>query len=129
MDLPRLVTLRNRFRLEKPSKYLGGGSFGKVYQMTAVSDSAFLGVSPIQVAAKVLSELAFTKDKAVECDQYVAQEIDILTLLAGSPGVVQLLSWTEGLFDVHLAPPCIPAPCAITSNSVFSNLGRKANRT
>jgi len=57
----------------------------------------------MQVAVKVLPKLAFTKDNAVECDGYVAQEVDILTLLADAPGVVQLLSWTEGLFDVHLA--------------------------
>ena len=106
-DFPGLATLRNRLHIGKPSKYLGGGSFGKVYQMTAASDTA-VGESPIQVAVKVLPKLAFTKDNAVECDEYVAQEINILTVLAGSPGVVQLLSWTEGLFDVHLAFPMYP---------------------
>ena len=34
--------------------------------------------------------------------------MSLLTLLAGSPGVVQLLSWSEGLFDVHLAFPMHP---------------------
>ena len=102
VDLPGLRTFRNRLRIGTPSKFLGGGSFGKVYQMTAASFSA-VGGSPMQVAVKVLPKLAFTKDNVVECDGYVAQEVDILTLLADAPGVVQLLSWTEGLFDVHLA--------------------------
>ena len=26
-------------------------------------------------------------------------------MVAGSPGIIQLLSWTEGLFDVHLSFP------------------------
>ena len=102
VDLPGLRTFRNRLRIGTPSKFLGGGSFGKVYQTTAASFSA-VGGSPMQVAVKVLPKLAFTKDNVVECDGYVAQEVDILTLLADAPGVVQLLSWTEGLFDVHLA--------------------------
>ncbi len=67
----------------------------------------FSGGSTMQVAVKVVPKLAGTKDStkntAVELDSSVAQEIHILTLLADSPGVVQFLSWTEGLFDVHLA--------------------------
>ena len=27
-------------------------------------------------------------------------------MVAGSPGIIDLLSWTEGLFDVHLVFPC-----------------------
>ena len=126
MDLLGLVaTLRGRLRILTPSKYLGGGTFGKVYEMTAVSDSAIAGQSPIQVAVKVLPKKAFTKNNAVECDAYVAQEVSLLTLLAGSLGIVQLLSWSEGLCDVHLAfptyiwrSPCSPAPYTITSNTV-----------
>ena len=76
--------------------------------MTSASDSAIGGESPKQVAVEVLAKLAFTQENVVECDQYVAQEINILTLLAGSPGVVKLLSWSEGLFDVHLAFPIYP---------------------
>ena len=76
--------------------------------MSAVPLSAVGGESPKQVAVKVVEKLTFTQEKAVECDRYVAIEIEILTLLAGSPGVVQLLSWTEGLFDVHLAFPMYP---------------------
>ena len=116
MDLPGLGTLRGRLRIKTPSKFIGGGAFGQVYEMIAVS--AIGGQSPIQVAVKVLRTHVFTKQSAVECDEYVAQEINILTVLAGSLGVVQLLSWTEGLFDVHLAFPCIPAPYTITSNAV-----------
>ena len=66
------------------------------------------GGSPVQVAVKVVPNLAFTTNDAVELDAYVAQEVSILTTLAGSPGVVQLLSWTEGLFDVHLVFPMLP---------------------
>ena len=102
LDIPRLQTLRNRLHIETPSKFLGGGTFGKVYQMTAASVSA-VGESPIQVAVKVVSKLAFSKDNSVELDSYVANEVNILTLLVDVPGVVQLLSWSEGLLDVHLA--------------------------
>ena len=67
----------------------------------------FSGGSTMQVAVKVVPKLAgtkgSTKDKGVELDSSVAQEIHILTLLAGAPGVVQFLSWTTGHFDVHLA--------------------------
>jgi serine/threonine protein kinase len=102
LDIPRLRTLRNRLHIETPSKFLGGGTFGKVYQMTAASVSA-VGESPIQVAVKVVSKLGFSKDNSVELDSYVANEVNILTLLVDVPGVVQLLSWSEGLLDVHLA--------------------------
>ena len=102
LDIPRLPTLRNRLHIGTPSKFLGGGTFGKVYQMTAASVSA-VGESPIQVAVKVVSKLAFSKDNSVELDSYVANEVNILTLLVDVPGVVQLLSWSEGLLDVHLA--------------------------
>jgi serine/threonine protein kinase len=67
----------------------------------------FSGGPTMQVAVKVVPKLAgtkgSTKNKAVELDGSVAQEIHILTLLAGAPGVVQFLSWTTGYFDVHLA--------------------------
>ena len=107
-DNERLVstvaTLRNKLRLGKASRNLGGGSCSRVYQMTA---APFSGGSTMQVAVKVVPKLAGTKDstknKAVELDSSVAQEIHILTLLAGAPGVVQFLSWTTGYFDVHLA--------------------------
>ena len=103
-DLPGLPAFRNKLRVRHVSKFLGGGSYGKVYEMTASSYSA-VGEPPMQVAVKVLPKLVFTKKNAVEFDGYVAQEINILTLLADAPGIVQLLSWTEGLFDVHLAFP------------------------
>ena len=99
-----VLTFRNKLRLGKASRVLGGGSCSRVYQMTA---APFSGGSTMQVAVKVVPKLAGTKDstknKAVELDSFVAQEIHILTLLAGAPGVVQFLSWTTGYFDVHLA--------------------------
>ena len=108
MGLPGLSDLRNRLRIGKPSKYLGGGTFGKAYRMRSVSNIPAVGGSPVQVAVKVVPKLAFTTNDAVELDAYVAQEVSILTTLFGSPGVVQLLSWTEGLFDVHLVFPMFP---------------------
>ena len=108
INLPGLATLRNRLRIGTPLKYLGGGSFGQVYQTTAVSDSDTGRQSPIQVAVKVIAKLTCNRNDAVECDETVAQEVSLLTLLAGSPGVVQLLSWSEGLFDLHLAFPMFP---------------------
>ena len=99
-----VLTFRNKLRLGKASRVLGGGSCSRVYQMTA---APFSGGSTMQVAVKVVPKLAgtkgSTKNKAVELDGSVAQEIHILTLLAGAPGVVQFLSWTTGYFDVHLA--------------------------
>ena len=63
----------------------------------------------MEVAVKVVEKLAFTKDTAVQCDSDVAQEVNILTLLADVPGVVRLLSWSEGLFDVHMAFQMYPS--------------------
>ena len=108
MGLPGLSTHRNQLRIGTASKFLGGGSFGKVYQMDASSFSAVGGV-PIEVAVKVVDKLVLGKDKAVECDAVVAQEISILTLLAEVPGIVRLLSWSEGLFDVHMAFQMYPS--------------------
>ena len=99
---PALATFQNRIRLEMPSKYLGGGTFGKVYEAKGTSLSAIGGPSAMQVAVKVLPKLTCTADATVVNDKLVANEIEILTSLAGSPGVVQLLSWSEGIFDVHL---------------------------
>jgi serine/threonine protein kinase len=56
----------------------------------------------MEVAVKVVEKLAFTKDTAVQCDSDVGQEVNFLTTLADVPGVVRLLSWSEGLFDVHM---------------------------
>ena len=50
---PGLATFKNRLRLESPSKYLGGGTFGKVYETTgtlltllsAIGDPATMQVS------------------------------------------------------------------------------------
>ena len=61
-DLPGLPAFRNRLRLRQVSKFLGGGSYGKVYQMTASSYSA-VGEPPMQVAVKVLPKLVFTKKR------------------------------------------------------------------
>ena len=108
IGLPGLSTHRNQLRIGTASKFLGGGSFGKVYQMNASSFSAGGGV-PIEVAVKVVDKLVFGKDNAVECDAVVAQEISILTLLAEVPGIVRLLSWSEGLFDVHMAFQMYPS--------------------
>ena len=68
------------------------------FPLSAVGDEV-----PMQVARKVLSKLILVTKEDVACDDTVAREIRILTELADTPGVVELLSWTEGLFDVHLA--------------------------
>ena len=100
--------LRDMLRIQYPCRFLGGGSFGKVYQMSAVPWSAAGEVAPRSVAVKVLSKMKDTgKDEAgLATHDSVRREIDVLTKLAGSPGIVELLSWTEGLFDVHLVFPC-----------------------
>ena len=99
--------LRDVLKIQSPCRFLGGGSFGKVYQMSAVPWSAAGEVAPRSVAVKVLSSMKNTgKDEAglVGLDS-VRREIDVLTQLAGSPGIVELLSWTEDLFHVHLVFP------------------------
>ena len=42
---------------------------------------------------------------AVEIDEDVLREVDILTKIAGRNGTVELLSWSESLFQVHLVFP------------------------
>ena len=71
--------------------------------MSAFPLSAVADEVPMQVAVKVLPKLILVDKEDVACDDTVAREIRILTELADTPGVVELLSWTEGLFDVHLA--------------------------
>ena len=99
--------LRDMLRIQYPCRFLGGGSFGKVYRMSAVPWSAAGEVAPRSVAVKVLSKMQNTmEDEAgLATHDSVRREIDVLTKLAGSPGIVELLSWTEGLFDVHLVFP------------------------
>ena len=43
--------------------------------------------------------------KGVTCDANVTREIATLAKLNGLPGVVELLSWSEGHFDAHLFFP------------------------
>ena len=67
----------------------------------------------MEAAVKVVHKLAEIGDglqpgtdaKDVICDANVAREIAILAKLNGSPGVVELLSWSEGHFDAHLVFP------------------------
>ena len=99
---PGFATFKNRIRLEKLSKYIGGGTCGTVYETTGTLLSANGGPATMQVAVKVLHKLTWTPEGAVEYNKDVANEIQILTSLAETAGVVQLRSWSEGLTDVHL---------------------------
>ena len=74
--------------------------------MLAVPWSAALGsVVPQTVAVKVISKMEDTKEEQTQVAKHARREIALLTMVAGSPGIIELLSWTEGLFDVHLALP------------------------
>ena len=97
--------LRNRLRIQPPCSLLGGGAFGKVYRMSAVPWSVVGEVAPQTVAVKVMSKMEETKQEQAQLARHARREIDLLTMVAGSPGIIELLSWTEGLFDVHLAFP------------------------
>ena len=86
----------------------GNGAFGRVYETSAVG-----GDGQVEAAVKVVHKLAEiggglqhgTGAKGVMGDANVAREIAILANLNGSPGVVELLSWSEGHFDAHLVFP------------------------
>ena len=78
--------------------------------------SAVGGDGSFQAAVKVLTKLAEIEGARqcgagpgdVICDANVAREIAILTQFIGTPGVIELLSWSEGHFDVHLVFPMFP---------------------
>ena len=106
------ASLRNRMRIMVPCQYLGGGSFGNVFRMSAVPWSAVGDVKPEAVAVKVMSKMTMGAKEGNEdqgrMDKHMRRELEILTMLTGTTGVVQLKSWTEGLFDVHLVFPLYP---------------------
>jgi serine/threonine protein kinase len=100
--------LHQRMSILPPMTLVGGGTFGKVYRMTAVPWSAVGGVVPEPVAVKVLNKLDDSRHVQAQMSKHLRREIELLTELADCPGIVQLLSWTEGLFDAHLVFPLFP---------------------
>ena len=70
--------------------------------------SAVGDIVPEPVAVKVLFRIENSHDEQARMSQYVRREIEVLTELAGCPGIVELLSWTKGLFDAHLVFPLFP---------------------
>ena len=100
-----VIGLLNRLRIQPPCTLVGGGAFGKVYRMSAVPWSAATGSVVTQtVAVKVVSKMDDNiSEEQTQVAKHARREIALLTMVAGSPGIVELLSWSEGLFDVHLA--------------------------
>ena len=99
-------SLRDKLRLQFPCRLVGEGTFGKVYRMSAVPCSGAAEAAPQTVAVKVMSKLdaSAVGDQDAMCI-HVRREIELLTMTAGSPGIVEFLSWSEGIFDVQLAFP------------------------
>ena len=65
-----------------------------------------VGGQPAEAAAvKVVDKLRVKSGGAVEIDEDVLREVDILTKIAGRNGTVEVLSWSESLFQVHLVFP------------------------
>lgn len=118
-DLPGLPAFRNRLRVRQVSKFLGGGSYGKVYQMTASSYSA-VGEPPMQVAVKVLPKLVFTKKKTPLSLTVMLPKRS--TYSRCSPMLLALSSFCLGRKDCLTSIwrfTCIPAPYTISSNAVI----------
>ena len=70
--------------------------------------SAVGDIVPEPVAVKVLFKLEDSFHEQAQMSQPLPMEIKVLTELADCPGIVELLSWTEGLFDAHLVFPLFP---------------------
>ena len=112
-----LKSFHNRLQLLRAIKFLGSGTFGRVFEISAVGDTG-----PLQVAVKVVAKLvAIGHAKDACCDPAAAREIAILAKLSGTQGVVQLLSWCESHFDVQLVFPIFPHTIA----SFISSQGNK----
>ena len=117
-DLPGLPAFRNQLRVRQVSKFLGGGSYGKVYQMTASSYSA-VGEPPMQVAVKVLPKLVFTKKTPLSLTVMLPKRS---TYSRCSPMLLALSSFCLGRKDCLTSIwrfTCIPAPYTISSNAVI----------
>ena len=95
--------LRNKICICTPIRFLGSGTFGKVYRCSARSGSAVGDEVPEIVAVKVLDKIdrSANEDQAILPTQ-IRMEIEHLAMLKGYDGVMQLLSWSEGIFDVQL---------------------------
>ena len=62
--------------------------------------------APQTVAVKDMSKLeAKAVGDQAAMSSHVRREIELLTMTAGSPGIVEFLSWTEGILDVQLVFP------------------------
>ena len=82
--------LRNRLRIQPPCRYIGGGTFGKVYQMSAVPWSAAGEVAPETVAVKVMSKMEETQQEQAQLAKHVRREIDLLTMVLALGGLAAL---------------------------------------
>ena len=76
--------------------------------------SAVGDIVPEPVAVKVLFKLEDSFHEQAQMSQPLPMEIKVLTELADCPGIVELLSWTGGLFDAHLVFPFSPRTCTLT---------------
>ena len=96
-------SLCDKIRICPPIRFLASGTFGSVYRCAAEPGSAVGDETIGFVAVKVVDKI----DRSAEVHQAILptqlrREIDHLTMLRGYDGVIQLLSWTEGMFDVQL---------------------------
>ena len=104
-------SLRDKLHLQFPCRkfpcrLVDKGHFGKVYRMFAVPCSDVAEAAPQTVAVTAMSKLeASAVGDQAAMSSHVRREIELLTMTAGSPGIVDFLSWTEGMIDVQLVFP------------------------
>ena len=56
--------------------------------MSSVPWSAVGDVAPVTVAVEVMSKIEDSQEEQAQLAKHVRREIDILTMVAGSPGII-----------------------------------------
>ena len=111
-----MLQLFDRLAIEKTTKFLRHGVYRKKHQYSTTDKLHYVSYyvtsavgdgGQVKAAVKVVPKLAELGGSGgdVICDGNVAKEIEILAKLAGTPGVVELMSWSETHFHVNLCFP------------------------
>ena len=74
-----------------------------------------------EIKWKILRWLVVERRRLTKKNEHMATHVqrgvDHLSMFAGAPGVLELLSWTEGAFDVHIVFPLYEKVCTHTCNA------------